>query len=188
MRHKNYHLFKRILDVVVSSVLLVLLSPLFLVVSILIWFQDKGPVIYTQERLGKDSKPFMIYKFRSMKISAPVVAAKDLDSDAYITPVGRFIRRTSMDELPQLVNILRGEMSFVGPRPLISNEGTIIEKRKKLGIDKSIPGLTGWAQIMDRQIENQEMKIELELYYLENQSLWFDIKVMGLTLFSLQGE
>jgi O-antigen biosynthesis protein WbqP len=179
---------KRILDVVVSIILLVLLSPIFLIVAILIHFTDKGPVIFKQERLGINSNPFMIYKFRSMRTNAPVVPAKDIDADEHTTQIGKFIRKTSIDELPQLINILKGEMSFVGPRPLIAAEGWIIERRKELGIDAQKPGLTGWAQVQDRQITNQDMKVSLECYYMENQSLWLDIKIMFMTIFRLQGK
>lgn len=188
MSKNSYLVLKRLVDITVSMFALILLFPVFIIVAIIIKLQDSGTVIYKQERLGKNSRPFMIYKFRSMKSDAPVVAAKDMNFEKYTTRVGKFIRKTSIDELPQLLNILKGEMSFVGPRPLIPNEGEIIEKRKETGIDRMTPGLTGWAQIKDRQIVDHHEKLELELYYRDKQSLGLDIKIMWMTLFNLQGK
>ncbi len=188
MSKKNYRKIKRLIDFIMSMTLLLILSPVFIAVAILISFTDEGPVIFKQERLGLYSKPFMIYKFRSMTTSAPVVPAKDIDAGVHTTRVGRLIRKTSIDELPQLLNILKGEMSFVGPRPLILAEGWILEKRKELGIDQLKPGLTGWAQVKDRQITDQDMKVTFEVYYMENQSLWLDIRIMLMTILRLQGK
>ncbi|MGB4588334.1 MAG: sugar transferase [Clostridiaceae bacterium] len=185
---QSYSYIKRIFDIICSVILLVLLSPVLLIVFIIIYFQNMGSVIYKQERVGKNSEPFFIYKFRSMKVDAPVVAAKDLDGETYVTPIGKFIRKTSIDELPQLVNIIRGEMTFVGPRPLIPNEEVILRRRRELGIDQLVPGLTGWAQIQDRHVAYEEKKIELELYYLERHNIWFDTKIVFLTFFNLEGK
>ncbi|MFH5835525.1 sugar transferase [Proteiniclasticum sp. C24MP] len=188
MSKNNYRKIKRLVDVVMSVILLLILSPVFLIVAVLIYCTDKGPVIFKQERLGLHSSPFMIYKFRSMSTDAPVVPAKDIDAKEHTTKIGRLIRKTSIDELPQLLNILKGEMSFVGPRPLILAEGWILEKRKELGIDQLKPGLTGWAQVKDRQITDQDMKVAFESYYMENQSLWLDIRIMLMTILRLQGK
>lgn len=188
MSKNNYRKIKRLIDAVMSTTLLLILSPIFLVVAVLIYCADRGPVIFKQERLGLNSEPFKIYKFRSMSTSAPVVPAKDIDATVHTTKIGKVIRKTSIDELPQLLNILKGEMSFVGPRPLILAEGWILEKRKELGIDQLKPGLTGWAQVKDRQITDQNMKVSLEKYYMDNQSLWLDIRIMLMTILRLQGK
>jgi len=188
MTKKKYRFWKRLIDIMMSVLLLIFLAPLMIVVALLVRCVDKGPVIYKQERLGLCSQPFLIYKFRSMSVLAPELPAKDIDPDRHVTKLGRFLRKTSIDELPQLLNILKGEMSFVGPRPLILAEGEILERRRELGIDQLSPGLTGWAQVMDRQIKDQSMKIAFELHYKEHQSLWLDIKIMFLTIFRLRGK
>ena len=156
-----YSISKRTMDIVSSLVGLILLSPLFLLVAILIKLDSKGPIIFKQIRIGKNSKPFYIYKFRSMKIETPNIATNDFtDSHVYITRIGKIIRKTSIDEIPQLFNILKGDMSIVGPRPVILEEVDLIELRKSYNIDKILPGITGWAQINGRDNIGNEEKVK----------------------------
>ena len=139
-----YLVSKRIIDVVGSLVGLILLSPLFLLVAILIKLDSKGPIIFKQIRIGKDSKRFYIYKFRSMKIDTPNLSTEEfINASDFTTRVGKFIRKTSIDELPQLVNILKGDMSIVGPRPVIEREIRLLELRKECNVDSILPGITG---------------------------------------------
>ena len=178
---------KKILDFIASFVLVIILSPVIIAISLLVKLTSKGPIFFRQERIGKNSVPFMIYKFRSMRCEAPSVSSSTMNNDEYVTKIGKFIRRTSLDELPQLFNILKGEMSFVGPRPFIPNEGIIIQLRKENKVDRIKPGLTGWAQVVDRETDDQYLKYKLDLYYLENQGFKLDFKILVLTLFSLRG-
>lgn len=178
-----YLFLKRIFDIIVSLVAIVLLSPLFIGITVFLKAQGDGPIIFKQERLGRDEKIFKIFKFRSMTLSAPNLAAKDIDEKTYVTPFGKFLRKTSLDELPQLINILKGDMSFVGPRPLISNEGYITERRREYGIYAMRPGLSGWAQVKARNTENQDEKLRLDVYYKEHCSFFFDLKIILMTLF-----
>jgi len=143
-----YRVFKRMVDLILSMVFLIVFSPLMLIIFLLLKIQGDGPAIFKQERLGRDGKIFEIIKFRSMRTHAPNVAAKDLDEKSFVTPLGKILRMTSLDELPQLINILKGEMSFVGPRPLIPNEGWINERRKDMAIDKL---RTDWMGSSERQ-------------------------------------
>lgn len=185
MDARVYKFFKRLMDIILSLVFIVILSPLMLVIMVIIRIQGDGPVIFKQERLGREGKIFEILKFRSMSIHAPSIAAKDIDEKSYVTPIGRVLRMTSLDELPQLINILKGEMSFVGPRPLIPNEGEINVQRKKMGIDQLRPGLTGWAQVKARNTLDQDEKLKLDLYYKQNKNLILDVKIIIMTAFSM---
>lgn len=174
-----YTLSKRIIDVIASIIGIIVLSPLLLVVSILIKVDSKGPIIFKQVRVGKDSKPFNIYKFRSMKINTPNLSTEEfVDASKFITKVGWFIRKTSIDELPQLFNILKGDMSIVGPRPVIEKETRLLELRKKYKVDKIPPGITGLAQINGRDNIDDYEKVEYDLNYLVNRSLTLDIKII----------
>lgn len=174
-----YTLSKRIIDVIASIIGIIVLSPLLLVVSILIKVDSKGPIIFKQVRVGKDSKPFNIYKFRSMKINTPNLSTEEfVDASKFITKVGWFIRKTSIDELPQLFNILKGDMSIVGPRPVIEKETRLLELRKKYKVDKIPPGITGLAQINGRDNIDDYEKVEYDLNYLINRSLILDIKII----------
>ncbi|MBO1266323.1 sugar transferase [Proteiniclasticum sp. SCR006] len=176
-----YRVFKRVTDVTLSLLFLIVLAPLMALIWVALMSQGDGPVIFRQERLGRNGALFQILKFRSMTTTAPSIAAKDIDAATYVTPLGRILRRTSLDELPQLINILKGEMSFVGPRPLIPNEGWINEKRKEMGIDKLRPGLTGWAQVKARDTEDQNEKLKLDLYYKDHKNILLDLKIIGMT-------
>ena len=179
-----YAFVKRALDIVVSLSALILLSPFMLLIAIAVKLEDKGPAIFRTMRVGKDCKPFRFYKFRSMSLSAPEdCAPRLLNSEAYITKVGRFLRKTSLDELPQLVCILRGDMSFVGPRPAGFSETDLIEARERTGANAVTPGLTGLAQIKGRDIlaAQVEKKTEIDGDYVQKRSLWFDLKIFLLT-------
>jgi len=180
-----YFIQKRLFDVVLSSILLFLLLPILLIIYLMIKIQEPGPAIFKQKRLGKDGQLFDILKFRTMKIHAPSIAAAEICEEDYVTELGRLLRRTSLDELPQLLNILKGEMSFVGPRPLIPNEGSINDRRRELGIHKLRPGLTGWAQVIARDTSNQDQKLELDIYYKTHKSLALDLKIMFMTFFTM---
>ena len=165
-----------------ALIMLVILLPLFLVIAVMIKVESKGPVIFKQVRVGKDSNKFVIYKFRSMRVGTPNVATKLLNNPySYITKTGNILRRTSLDELPQLVNIIKGDMLFVGPRPLVCSEYELIDLRKKKGVDKVYPGITGWAQVNGRDELVLEEKVKYDSIYVENRSILFDIKIVLLT-------
>ena len=168
---------------IVAFLMLILLSPLFLVISILIKLESKGPIFFKQERVGKDNINFNIYKFRSMRTDTPDVATHLLsDPDIFITRIGKFIRKTSIDELPQLINVIKGEMLFVGPRPTLYNQYDLIELRTDCRVDSLYPGITGWAQINGRDEVDIEEKVELDEFYLKNKNILFDIKIVMLTI------
>lgn len=178
-----YNFIKRIIDIFCSLVGLILLSPVFIITAILIRIESKGDVIFKQLRVGKNGKTFYIYKFRSMKIDTPTMATNDMKNpEMYITKVGKFIRKTSIDELPQLVNILMGDMSIVGPRPVIDKETDLINLRKQNKIDVILPGITGWAQINGRDNLGNEEKVKYDKEYLEKRSIKFDLYIMCMTV------
>ena len=171
-----YSISKRTMDIVSSLVGLILLSPLFLLVAILIKLDSKGPIIFKQIRIGKNSKPFYIYKFRSMKIDAPNLSTEEfINASDFTTKVGKFIRKTSIDELPQLVNILKGDMSIVGPRPVIEREVRLLELRKECNVDSILPGITGLAQINGRDNIDDYEKVKYDFEYLSKRNLVLDI-------------
>lgn len=174
-----YSISKRTMDIVSSLVWLILLSPLFLLVAILIKLDSKGPIIFKQIRIGKNSKPFYIYKFRSMKIDAPNLSTEEfINASDFTTKVGKFIRKTSIDELPQLVNILKGDMSIVGPRPVIEREVRLLEIRKECNVDSILPGITGLAQINGRDNIDDYEKVKYDFEYLSKRNLVLDIKII----------
>jgi len=178
-----YKFTKRVFDIVCSILGIIILSPIFIIVSMLIKLESKGPIIFKQLRAGKDSKPFYIYKFRSMKIETPNIATNDFaDSYAYITRIGKIIRKTSIDEIPQLFNILKGDMSIVGPRPVILEEVDLIELRQSYNIDKILPGITGWAQINGRDNIGNEEKVKYDYEYLVNKSFIMDLYIIIMTV------
>ena len=192
-----YHLIKRMIDVVLSLFGLVLISPFVVIIAILIKIDSKGPVFFKHHRIGKNGKPFSMYKFRTMKDGAEAMINDftpeqleewnenfKLKDDPRITRIGKFLRKTSLDELPQLVNILRGDMSIVGPRPIIEVE------LEEYGNDKdeflSIrPGLTGWWASNGRSEISYPERCSYELYYVRNESFWLDVKVMFLSVISV---
>lgn len=174
---------KRLLDIFVSLfAILVLIFP-FIVISILIKFDSKGPILHFSKRVGLNSKVFLMPKFRTMKESAPQVeTSKFINAESYITNLGKFLRKYSIDELPQLFLVIIGTMTIVGPRPALFNQYELIEKRKNLGIDKIKPGITGLAQISGRDLMELDVKIFYDLEYLKKKSFFFDIKIILKTI------
>ena len=174
---------KRLIDLILTLVAVLLLLLPVLMVSMLVKLTSKGPVLYWSDRVGKSNVVFKMPKFRSMKVDAPVVATHLLaDPKSVLTPVGDFLRKSSLDELPQLWCILKGDMSFVGPRPALFNQDDLISLRTKKGVHELMPGLTGWAQINGRDELPIPQKVDLDVEYLHHQSLWLDIKIIWLTL------
>ena len=174
---------KRAFDFTVSLILIIILFPLFLLISLIVLIDAGSPVIFRQYRVGKDNKLFYIYKFRTMRRGVRNVATAELtDSEKYITKSGRILRKTSLDELPQLVNVLRGDMSFVGPRPLIPEEKEIRALRKEYNVYSVRPGITGWAQINGRDSLSIEEKALFDKEYIDKQSVLFDIKILFRTV------
>ncbi|MCQ2480804.1 MAG: sugar transferase [Clostridia bacterium] len=170
---------KRLFDITVSFIALILLCPLLLLVSLMIFLDDGSPVIFKQSRVGKDNQLFNIYKFRTMKRDTVNVASAELENpDACITKTGRFLRKSSLDELPQLINILKGDMSFVGPRPLIPEESEIRELRAKYNVYSVRPGMTGLAQINGRDTISDEEKAAYDKQYVESRSFFGDIGII----------
>lgn len=174
---------KRVLDFLISLFALIVLSPLFLIVSVGVLISDGSPVFFRQKRVGKNNELFEIYKFRTMKRGTENVASNDLsDADVKITRFGKILRATSIDELPQLLNILNGSMSLIGPRPLIPEETRIRELREKYNVYSVRPGITGWAQVNGRDNVSAEKKALLDKEYVEKQSLMLDIKIFFMTI------
>lgn len=174
---------KRVLDFIISLFALIILSPLFLIVSVCILISDGSPVFFRQKRVGKNNELFEIYKFRTMKRGTENVASNDLsDANVKITKFGKILRATSIDELPQFLNILNGTMSLIGPRPLIPEETKIRELRQKYNVYSVRPGITGWAQVNGRDNVSVEKKALLDKEYVEKQSLMFDIKIFFMTI------
>lgn len=179
--------FKRILDFVISLVGLVILSPIFIILILLVKIDSKGPVIFKQKRVGINKTHFNIYKFRTMRIDTPKEMPTHLldRPDYYITRVGKFLRKSSLDELPQIINILKGDMSIIGPRPALWNQYDLIEERDKYGVNDIKPGLTGWAQINGRDELEIPVKAKLDGEYVESLSLLFDVKCFVGTITSI---
>lgn len=174
---------KRFFDFTVSLLLIILLSPLFVIISIIIFIDAGNPVVFKQYRVGKDNKLFFIYKFRTMRNNTRNTATANLkEADRQITKSGRFLRKTSLDELPQLFNVLLGDMSFVGPRPLIPEEKEIRKLRKKYNVYSVRPGITGWAQVNGRDMLSNKEKALFDKEYIDKQSVGFDIKIMFKTV------
>lgn len=166
----------------ISFLILVLLLPVFLVVSFFILIEDGMPIFFMQKRVGVNYTFFSIYKFRSMKKDTPNVATHLLvHPEKYVLKIGRILRKLSLDELPNLINILKGEMVFVGPRPALYNQDDLMQLRVEAGVDQLIPGLTGWAQVNGRDEISLEAKVSLEKEYLDRKSFWFDMKIIVLT-------
>ena len=183
MRVFFYNFLKRILDIILVLISAPLTVPLCIVIAILIKLDSPGPAIFWSSRIGRNSKPFAMPKFRSMIIGTPKIGAEDfVEADRYITTVGKFIRKTSLDELPQLLCVLTGEMSLVGPRPLLFIERRILKQRREYGIDRLVPGISGWAQINGRTTVTTDQKVKLDAWYMENRSLMLDIKIIALTI------
>lgn len=182
-----YLIFKRIIDFTLSLLAIILLSPILLIISLLIKTQSEGPIFFKQKRIGKDKKCFNILKFRTMRIDTPKDTPTHLlkDANLYITKIGKFLRRTSLDELPQIINILKGEMSIIGPRPALWNQYDLIEERDKYKVNSILPGLTGLAQISGRDELEIKDKAKYDAEYTQNISLILDIKIFFKTIFNV---
>jgi O-antigen biosynthesis protein WbqP len=174
---------KRGFDLVLALCAAVLLAVPILLLAMLVRLSSAGPVLYWSDRVGKDNRIFKMPKFRSMRIGTPAVATHLLqDANAYVTPFGRFLRKTSLDELPQLWSILKGDMSFVGPRPALFNQSDLIALRTQYGVHVLVPGLTGWAQVMGRDELPIPQKVQRDVEYLRRKSFWFDLHILWLTV------
>lgn len=179
-----YSVIKRLGDITLSLIGIIVLCPIFIIIIIAIKLDSEGPAIFKQKRFGLHKKSFYVLKFRTMKVESPkYVATRDLhNSEQWITRVGSVLRKTSLDELPQLCNILVGNMSIVGPRPVAISELDVIEAREKYGANDVLPGLTGWAQINGRDNLSTDMKAELDGYYVTHKSLIMDIRCIVRTI------
>ena len=182
-----YKFFKRLIDIVLSLIGIIVLIPFWLIMAILIKLTSKGPVLFKQDRVGKNKKIFKIWKYRTMRIDTPKDCPTHLleNPDQYITKIGKFLRKTSLDELPQIFNIFAGKMSIIGPRPALWNQYDLIEERDKYGANNIRPGLTGWAQINGRDELEIPVKAKLDGEYVKRMSLFFDIKCFFGTIFSV---
>lgn len=181
---RSYHRVKRILDIIIASAAtLVLLIPMA-ILMLLIYIDDPGKVLFAQNRIGKDGKLFRIFKLRTMVMETPenLSAAEFRDADKYVTRMGNFLRKTSLDELPQLINVLKGDMSIVGPRPLIAEESRIHMLRKRYGVYQTRPGITGLAQINGRNNISTTKKVWWEVQYLKNFGFLTDLKILLATI------
>ena len=177
---------KRIFDLLVALGLIMILAPLFLLAVLVVRLTSVGPVLFRTQRVGKGNKLFTMYKFRTMRIDTPQVATHLLkEPDQFLTPIGALLRRTSLDELPQLINVLRGEMSLVGPRPALFNQDDLTTMRTDRGVHQLTPGITGWAQVNGRDELPISEKVKLDEWYLKNRSLWLDLKILGMTVFKV---
>jgi O-antigen biosynthesis protein WbqP len=173
---------KRIVDFVLASMLTVLLGLPTMLIALLVRLTSPGPALYWSDRVGKDNAIFRMPKFRSMYVGTPPVATHLLkNADSFVTPIGRFLRKTSLDELPQLWSILKGDMSFVGPRPALFNQADLIALRTQKGVHELVPGLTGWAQVSGRDELPIPQKVERDVEYLHRKSFWFDVHILLLT-------
>ena len=183
---KPLNLMKRIFDLLAGLGLILILAPLFLLVVLAIRLNSVGPVLFRTQRVGKGNKLFTMYKFRTMRIDTPQVATHLLkEPDQFLTPIGKLLRLTSLDELPQLINVLCGEMSLVGPRPALFNQEDLIALRTAGGVDQLTPGVTGWAQVNGRDELTIPEKVKLDEWYLKNRTLWLDLKIVGMTVFKV---
>lgn len=174
---------KRILDVIFAVFFLIILAPVMFLTAAAVYISSPGPVLYWSDRVGRNNIIFKMPKFRTMRVSTPIMATHLLrDPCAWLVPIGSFLRRFSLDELPQLVSIIKGDMSFVGPRPALYNQCDLITLRTELGIHVLTPGLTGWAQINGRDELSIRAKVDYDAWYLNNRSIALDFQIMLFTL------
>jgi O-antigen biosynthesis protein WbqP len=174
---------KKIFDLLFSLCLIIVLSVPIFIIAILVRLSSRGPALYWSDRVGVGNKIFKMPKFRTMRIDTPAVASHLLkEPDTYLTPPGRFLRKTSLDELPQLWSVLKGDMSFVGPRPALFNQNDLVTLRTEKGVHQLIPGITGWAQINGRDDIPIAKKVEYDAYYLNHRSFIFDWKILLWTI------
>ena len=178
---------KRKIDFILALIGLIILSPLFIGIMVMIKLESKGPVFFKQKRVGIHQSHFNILKFRTMRIDTPKDTPTHLlaDPDRYITKIGKFLRKTSLDELPQIINILKGEMAVIGPRPALWNQYDLIEEREKHGANDVLPGLTGWAQINGRDELPIVINAKLDGYYIQKMSFWMDVRCFIGTILSV---
>ena len=183
----NYKMIKRPLGFILACIAFIILIPLLACITLAIKFESRGPVLFKQKRVGLNKQHFNIFKFRTMYIETPNDTPTHLlaDPDVYITRVGKVLRKTSLDELPQLLNILKGEMSFIGPRPALWNQYDLIDERDKYGANNTYPGLTGWAQINGRDELPIDVKARLDGEYVQKMSLTMDVKCFIATIFAV---
>ncbi|MBC7620800.1 MAG: sugar transferase [Candidatus Saccharibacteria bacterium] len=173
---------KRVFDLLLASAAAVVVAVPVLLVALLVRLTSPGPALYWSDRVGRHNAIFKMPKFRSMRVGTPAVATHLLtDPGAYLTPVGSFLRKSSLDELPQLWSILAGDMSFVGPRPALFNQHDLVALRTQRGVHELVPGLTGWAQINGRDELPIPDKVKLDVEYLQRQSLWLDLRILWMT-------
>ena len=182
MNAVRYKIIKRAFDLISTVILILVLVIPMIIIALLVKITSKGPFFYWSDRVGVDNEIFKMPKFRTMRADTPAVATHLLnDPDAYLTPVGPFLRKSSLDELPQLWSVLKGDMSFVGPRPALFNQDDLIALRTEKGVHRLIPGITGWAQINGRDDIPIPKKVEFDAYYLNHRSFFFDLKILFLT-------
>jgi len=169
-----------------SLIILIYLSPILLIFAIAIMIDDGFPILFRQKRVGQNNAHFWIYKFRTMKKDAPDIATHLVkDGTSLYTSIGPFLRKFSFDELPQLINILKGDMIFIGPRPALYNQDDLIALRTQAGVHSLMPGVTGWAQVNGRDELSIPDKVKMDEYYLKNKSLWLDVKILFMTVFKV---
>jgi len=174
---------KRMSDVLLSVLLLCCLSIPMIMIALLVKLTSKGPVLYWSDRVGINNTIFRMPKFRTMRLDTPEMATHLMkDPDRYLTPVGSFLRKFSLDELPQLLSILKGDMSFIGPRPALYNQDDLVELRTKKGVHRLVPGVTGWAQVNGRDDLPIPVKVEYDEYYMNHKSMILDLKIAWMTL------
>ena len=177
---------KRCADFLLALILLVLFSLLWLCIALAIKITSAGPVLYWSDRVGRNNHLFRMPKFRTMRVGTPAVATHLLkEPDQFLTPIGKLLRRTSIDELPQLISVLCGEMSLVGPRPALFNQEDLIALRTAGGVHQLTPGVTGWAQVNGRDELPIPEKVKLDEWYLKNRNFWLDLKILGMTVFKV---
>jgi O-antigen biosynthesis protein WbqP len=177
---------KRSFDLLMSVFALVVLLIPAILVALIVRLTSKGPIIYWSDRVGQYNKIFKMPKFRTMCIDTPAVATHlMINAEQHLTPVGSFLRKSSLDELPQLWSIVKGDMAFVGPRPALFNQGDLISLRTGQGVHELVPGVTGWAQIQGRDELPIPKKVEMDVYYLQHRSLFFDLKILWQTFFAV---
>jgi O-antigen biosynthesis protein WbqP len=173
---------KRLFDLCLAVFVSFLLLPLILAVALMVRLTSVGPALYWSDRVGRYNQLFKMPKFRTMRVNTPAVATHLLaDPKQYLTPIGSFLRKSSLDELPQLWSILNGDMSFVGPRPALFNQDDLVALRTQYGVDQILPGLTGWAQVNGRDELPIPLKVKLDVAYMNDQSFLFDLKILALT-------
>lgn len=181
----HIQMLKRLLDIIVSLLLLLLLLIPIVLTALAVKLTSQGDALYWSKRIGKSNTIFLMPKFRSMRIGTPQIAThlmnQQSNPNSFLTPIGSFIRKTSLDELPQLWSVLKGDMSIVGPRPALFNQDDLVSLRTEQGVHTLKPGITGWAQINGRDEIPIPQKVALDAYYLSNQSIWLDFKIILLT-------